>query len=202
MPRKEPRRTNCQRRELFHGIVQNVHRRRTQSRVSIEDKTTFLRCGVFEQILDFTFSNSIGFLPYDETKPIVPENELDIFFVKVTVQTTLKYPTTAKVARPVFRVWEAWVKTMNEEAPPECKTPYKPHTLRDVDGHASVGPQHFPRLTICFVMAYLVLVLSTMNFLTGAIATVTIAGVVVTVMGVGVRGFMGWDLGIANPSRR
>ena len=54
----------------------------------------------------------------------------------------------------------------------------------------------FQGVTICFVMAYLVLVLSTMNFLTGAIATVTIAGVVVTVMGVGVRGFMGWDLGI------
>ena len=48
----------------------------------------------------------------------------------------------------------------------------------------------FQGVTICFVMAYLVLVLSTMNFLTGAIATVTIAGVVVTVMGVGVRGFM------------
>lgn len=167
----------------------------------IEDKTTFL-----EELWRFradprfyVFKNSIGFLPYDETKPIVPgENELDIFFVKVTVQTTLKYPTTAKVARPVFRVWEAWVKTMNEEAPPgmqnAIQTAYTTWTWM-VTQEALVR-NTFQGVTICFVMAYLVLVLSTMNFLTGAIATVTIAGVVVTVMGVGVRGFMGWDLGI------
>ena len=167
----------------------------------IENKTTFL-----EELWHFradsrfyVFKNSIGFLPYDNSKPIVPgENELKIFFVKVTVQTTLKYPTTARVARPVFRVWEAWVKTLNEEAPPgmqnAIQTAYNTWTWM-VTQEALVR-NTFQGVTICFVMAYLVLVLSTMNFLTGAIATVTIAGVVVTVMGVGVRGFMGWDLGI------
>ena len=167
----------------------------------IDDKTTFLK-ELWRFRADsrfYVFKHSIGFLPYDETKPIVPgENELDIFFVKITVQTTLKYPTTAKVARPVFRVWEAWVKTLNEEAPPgmqnAIQTAYNSWTWM-VTQEALVR-NTFQGVTICFVMAYLVLVLSTMNFLTGAIATVTIAGVVVTVMGVGVRGVMGWDLGI------
>jgi len=167
----------------------------------IDDKTTFLK-ELWNFRADsrfYVFKHSIGFLPYDETKPIVPgENELDIFFVKITVQTTLKYPTTAKVARPVFRVWEAWVKTLNEEAPPgmqnAIQTAYNSWTWM-VTQEALVR-NTFQGVTICFVMAYLVLVLSTMNFLTGAIATVTIAGVVVTVMGLGVRGVMRWDLGI------
>ena len=167
----------------------------------IDNKQTFL-----EELWRFradprfyVYKNSIGFLPYDETKPTVAGvNELSIFFVKVTVQTTLKYPTTAKTARPVYRVWEAWVKTLNEEAPVGMKnaiqTAYMSWTWM-VTQEALVR-NTFQGVTICFVMAYFVLVLSTMNFLTGAIATVTIAGVVTTVMGVGVRGLMGWELGI------
>ena len=54
----------------------------------------------------------------------------------------------------------------------------------------------FQGLIICFCMAFVVLLLSTMDLRAGLIATVTIAGVVTTVMGVGVRGIMGWDLGI------
>ena len=51
-------------------------------------------------------------------------------------------------------------------------------------------------LFICFTMAFAVLLASTLDLRVGVLATVTIAGVVVTVMGVGVRGIMRWDLGI------
>jgi predicted RND superfamily exporter protein len=45
-------------------------------------------------------------------------------------------------------------------------------------------------------MAFVVLILSTMDLRVGFFATLTIAGIVTTVMGVGVRAIMGWSLGI------
>ena len=54
----------------------------------------------------------------------------------------------------------------------------------------------FQGLIICFVMAFVVLILSTMDLRVGFIATLTIAGIVTTVMGVGVKAVMGWSLGI------
>ena len=45
-------------------------------------------------------------------------------------------------------------------------------------------------------MAFFVLMFSTMDLRVGLISTVTIAGVVTTVMGVGVHGIMKWSLGI------
>jgi hypothetical protein len=45
-----------------------------------------------------------------------------------------------------------------------------------------------------------VLILSTMDLRVGFIATLTIAGIVTTVMGVGVKAIMGWSLGIGGAS--
>ena len=54
----------------------------------------------------------------------------------------------------------------------------------------------FQGLIICFVMSFFVLLFSTMDLRVGLISTVTIAGVVTTVMGIGVYGIMKWSLGI------
>ena len=51
-------------------------------------------------------------------------------------------------------------------------------------------------LVLCFVMAFAVLLVSTMDLVVGLLSTVCIAGIVTTVMGVGVHGIMGWSLGI------
>ena len=45
-------------------------------------------------------------------------------------------------------------------------------------------------------MAFAVLLVSTMDLVVGLLSTVCIAGIVTTVMGVGVHGIMGWSLGI------
>ena len=47
-----------------------------------------------------------------------------------------------------------------------------------------------------YTAAFVVLVLSTMNLLVGFLSTLTIAGVVTTVMGAGVKAMMGWELGV------
>ena len=54
----------------------------------------------------------------------------------------------------------------------------------------------FQGLIICFVMSFFVLLFSTMDLRVGLISNVTIAGVVTTVMGIGVYGIMKWSLGI------
>ena len=168
----------------------------------IEDKTTFL-----EELWHFradsrfyVFKNSIGFLPYDnsETNRARRKRTQNLLRQSDRANDVEISDNCEESPRPIFRVWEAWVKTLNEEAPPgmqnAIQTAYNTWTWM-VTQEALVR-NTFQGVTICFVMAYLVLALSTMNFLEVAMATVTIAGVVVTVMGVGVRGFMGWDLGI------
>jgi len=51
-------------------------------------------------------------------------------------------------------------------------------------------------VSICFALAMAVLVLITGNVLVSLYAVLTIAGIVVSVMGVVVKGFMGWEFGI------
>ena len=133
------------------------------------------------------YSNHVGF-----------DASGNLVFVRVSTESTLVFPTTAKVSRPVFDVWQAWVFDLNARAPAGVanakQTAY--YTWTWMKTQEALVQNTFQGLIICFCMAFVVLLLSTMDLRTGLIATVTIAGVVTTVMGVGVRGIMGWDLGI------
>jgi hypothetical protein len=121
-----------------------------------------------------------------------------LMFVRVSTESTLVFPTTAKTSRPVFDVWSAFVDDLNKRAPRGVgnakQTAY--YTWTWMKTQEALVENTFQGLIICFCMAFVVLLLSTMDLRAGMIATVTIAGVVTTVMGVGVRGIMGWDLGI------
>jgi hypothetical protein len=121
-----------------------------------------------------------------------------LMFVRVSTESTLVFPTTAKTSRPVFDVWSAFVDDLNKRAPfgvgNAKQTAY--YTWTWMKTQEALVENTFQGLIICFCMAFVVLLLSTMDLRAGMIATVTIAGVVTTVMGVGVRGIMGWDLGI------
>lgn len=133
------------------------------------------------------YSNHIGF-----------DANGDLVFVRISTESTLVFPTTAKVSRPVFDVWQTWVFRLNARAPAGVanakQTAY--YTWTWMKTQEALVQNTFSGLIICFCMAFVVLLLSTMDLRAGLIATVTIAGVVTTVMGVGVRGIMGWDLGI------
>ena len=121
----------------------------------------------------------------------------NLVFVRVGTENTLVFPTTAGCAA-VFDVWQAWVFDLNARAPAGVanakQTAY--YTWTWMKTQEALVQNTFQGLIICFCMAFVVLLLSTMDLRAGLIATVTIAGVVTTVMGVGVRGIMGWDLGI------
>ena len=134
-----------------------------------------------------SFSSHLGF-----------DSDGSLMFVRVSAESTLVFPTTAKTSRPVFDVWSARVDDLNARAPRGVgnakQTAY--YTWTWMKTQEALVENTFQGLIICFCMAFVVLLLSTMDLRAGIIATVTIAGVVTTVMGVGVRGIMGWDLGI------
>lgn len=50
---------------------------------------------------------------------------------------------------------------------------------------------------LVFVLAFVVLNIATGNVVISSISVITVAGIVLTVLGVGIRGIMGWKLGIA-----
>ena len=121
-----------------------------------------------------------------------------LFYHRITVESTLTFPTTARISRPVYDEWEAFVGSVNARAPPgvsgAIQTGY--FTWMWMRTQEELVESTLQGLVICFVVAFTVLVVSTMDLRVGLVATVTIVGVVTSVMGVGVRLVMGWDLGI------
>ena len=121
-----------------------------------------------------------------------------LFYHRITVESTLVFPTTARVSRPVFDAWSVFVDELNARAPSgvngATQTGY--FTWTWMRTQEALVQNTFQGLIICFVMAFGVLMLSTMDVRVGFIATLTIAGIVSTVMGVGVKAIMGWSLGI------
>lgn len=50
---------------------------------------------------------------------------------------------------------------------------------------------------LVFVLAFIVLNIATQNIVISSISVITVAGIVLTVLGIGIRGIMSWKLGIA-----
>lgn len=121
-----------------------------------------------------------------------------MFYYRVSADSSLKYPAVARTARPVFERWESVVDAINAEAPVGVNrafsTGYWSWTWMKTQ--EALVQNTVQGLLLCFVMAFVVLVVSTADLRAGFLATVAIAGTVTTVMGVGVHGIMGWDLGI------
>ena len=121
-----------------------------------------------------------------------------MFYYRVTADSSLNYPAVARTARPVFERWESVVDGINAKAPAGVNrafsTGYWSWTWMKTQ--EALVQNTVQGLLLCFVMAFVVLVLSTADLRAGFLATVAIAGTVTTVMGVGVHGIMGWDLGI------
>ena len=121
-----------------------------------------------------------------------------LFYHRVSVESTLIFPTTAKVSRPVFDRWNRWLSTVNANAPEgvNAATQTAYFTWTWMKTQEALVENTVQGLVLCFVMAFAVLLVSTMDLVVGLLSTVCIAGIVTTVMGVGVHGIMGWSLGI------
>ena len=124
--------------------------------------------------------------------------EMELFFVKVTAISTLQLQAPASISRLVHDEYQSLVDKLNEVAPPGVanglQTAYLAWTWMRMQ--ETLVENTFQGISICFCMAFVILTLSTGNVLVAAIASVAVAGTVVSVLGLGIYQAMGWDLGI------
>jgi hypothetical protein len=81
-----------------------------------------------------------------------------LFYHRITAESTLIFPTTAKVSRPVFEVWDNFVAALNSRAPAgvtgAIQTGY--FTWTWMKTQEALVENTFQGLIICFVMAFVV----------------------------------------------
>lgn len=122
----------------------------------------------------------------------------ELFFVKITATSTLQLQAPASVSRYVHDAFESFTDDLNAAAPPGVRsasqTAYLAWTWMRMQ--ETLIENTFSGISICFCMSFIVLCLSTGNILVASICSVSVAGVVVSVLGLGVERVMRWDLGI------
>jgi len=138
------------------------------------------------------YAHQIGFRPNKNS------GEPELFFVKVSTKSTLMHQAPASVSRGVHDEFEGLIRNLNEVAPDGVKsgsqTAYVAWTWMRMQ--ETLVDNTFQGISICFCMAFVVLCISTGNVLVASICSVSVAGVVVSVLGIGVYRVMHWSLGI------
>lgn len=152
----------------------------------------------FERLWEFraspagaSYAQQIGFRSDDH-------GNAELFFVKVTATSTLQLQAPASVSRHVHDAFESFIDDLNAAAPPGVRsasqTAYLAWTWMRMQ--ETLVENTFSGISICFCMSFIVLCLSTGNVLVASICSLAVAGVVVSVLGLGVERVMHWDLGI------
>ena len=127
----------------------------------------------------------------------------EIRFVFFRFDSTFRPPGSSSKAKKVIDEWEDFMDNLNSEASNNNASSVSrgfqsgrqawlwPSTSDALISGAISG------LVLVFVLAFVVLNVASGNVIISVIAVMTIAGIVATVMGVGIRAMMGWDLGTA-----
>ena len=138
------------------------------------------------------YREDIGFVPNAATA------EEELKYLVLTFNSTFRFPQPLGLSEEVFESWEGFTSKMNAAAP-EGMEGYQTTryswmwlaTQRSLVKNAVTG------VSICFVLAFLVINVATGNWIVSLCTTITIVGIVCTTMGVGVVAMMGYPLGIS-----
>lgn len=121
-----------------------------------------------------------------------------IMYIIYRYDSTLAIPDVAKVVRPVVDEWADMIASLNDAAPATLKsgaqtghTEWKWMRVQEEIVYAMMLG-----MFICFIISFIALNLSTLNWIAATVSSVCIVGVVMTVLGVGCKGIMAWDLGV------
>lgn len=137
-----------------------------------------------------TFADDIGFRDTSEPK--------NLFFLRVSATSTLPLQAPASVSRVYYDAFERLVGDFNSAAPQGVKsgsqTAYVAWTWMRMQ--ETLVENTFQGISICFCMAFLILCVSTGNLLIASTCSACVAGVVVSVLGLGIYKCMQWNLGI------
>eukprot|EP00803_Ostreobium_quekettii_P007424 evm.model.scf_1588.1 EVM.evm.TU.scf_1588.1 scf_1588:33504-36098(-) len=127
----------------------------------------------------------------------------DLRFVQFELLSTYRPPTSHKQTEPVLNDWEDFMKEENAQAAANGAAGVSRGfqtgryawvwlwSQKALIDNAVTG------IFIVFAIAFVVLNLATGNVVISVLAIMTVAGVVTSVMGLGVGGIMGWEFGIA-----
>ena len=119
-------------------------------------------------------------------------------FILIESTSSIRMPQAAVDFETAQGQWAAFTDFKNAGAPTELSGAKETSTnvfwLWSVTS-LSLMDNVYLGLAVCFPGVFLVLTLSTGNVVLAFYSTVTIAGIVTTVIGVGAGGIMGWDLG-------
>ena len=138
------------------------------------------------------YREDIGFVPNAATA------EEELKYLILTFNSTFRFPQPLGLSEEVFESWEDFASEMNAAAP-EGMEGYQTTryswmwlaTQRSLVKNAVTG------VSICFVLAFLVINVATGNWIVSLCTTIMIVGIVCTTMGVGVVAMMGYPLGIS-----
>ena len=138
------------------------------------------------------YREDIGFVPNAATA------EEELKYLILTFNSTFRFPQPLGLSEEVFESWEGFASEINAAAP-EGMEGYQTTryswmwlaTQRSLVKNAVTG------VSICFVLAFLVINVATGNWIVSLCTTITIVGIVCTTMGVGVVAMMGYPLGIS-----
>ena len=121
-------------------------------------------------------------------------------FMLMDAASSLRMPVAPVAFKEVRDAWNDFAATWNADAPSELgagsATSTNPFWLWSVTS-LSLMDNVYLGFKVCFPMVFVVLSISTCNVVLAFYSTVTIAGIVTTVIGVGAGGIQGWDLGTA-----
>jgi len=119
-------------------------------------------------------------------------------FILIEATASIRMPQAPVDFEVAQRVWEDFGNSMNLGAPATMAGAEATSTnifwLWSVTS-LSLMQNVYSGLSVCFPMVFVVLTLSTSNVVLALYSTITIAGIVTSVIGIGAGGIMGWDLG-------
>eukprot|EP00193_Tetraselmis_chui_P008423 CAMPEP_0177769562 /NCGR_PEP_ID=MMETSP0491_2-20121128/10397_1 /TAXON_ID=63592 /ORGANISM="Tetraselmis chuii, Strain PLY429" /LENGTH=1003 /DNA_ID=CAMNT_0019286597 /DNA_START=224 /DNA_END=3235 /DNA_ORIENTATION=- len=124
---------------------------------------------------------------------------LELKYLSLPFTTTFQPPRSEGVTGGVMDDWEDMTKSLVANAPEGMRDGFMVggysfvwvFTQRSLVYNAVTG------LGYVFAIAFVVINLATLNLLVSVVTTATIAGIVVTVLGVGAKGISDWDFGTA-----
>mmetsp|Transcript_19464 Transcript_19464/g.26917 ORF Transcript_19464/g.26917 Transcript_19464/m.26917 type:complete len:464 (-) Transcript_19464:102-1493(-) len=150
----------------------------------------------------FNYTNMVGFVldPECSGPDCVTDEQGRMFglkFARMMANSTFEDPLPFKNTDPIYDEWEKFVKTRNEASPEALNKAFQvSYTWNSADTQRALVAIVMSGMGITFALAFVVLIVATGNLVLALISIVTIAGIVLTVLGVGAKLIMGWSLDV------
>ena len=140
------------------------------------------------------YPSHVGYFTNDCSETPTPAPK----YILIEATSSIRMPQAALDFQGAQKEWAKFTDSVNANAPAELAGAKETSTnvfwLWSVTS-LSLMDNVYLGLAVCFPGVFFVLTLSTGNVVLAFYSTVTIAGIVSTVIGIGAGGIMGWDLG-------